>query len=108
VREVSTHSQQEAVRRRAEHKRGENSRYACCCRAAGSIRANARGLDALKLYRADYDAKLKALRAHPVHDWSSHAADAFRDLAMTRDGRAVTGFYGGSNMRGRGWFEFWS
>jgi phage terminase large subunit len=53
----------------------------------------ARGLDALKLYRADYDDKLKALRPHPVHDWTSHAADAFRYLAMTLDGREVSGFY---------------
>ena len=53
----------------------------------------ARGLDALKLYRADYDDKLQALRAHPVHDWTSHAADAFRYLAMTLDGRQVRGFY---------------
>jgi phage terminase large subunit len=53
----------------------------------------ARGIDALKLYRADYDDKLKALRAHPVHDWTSHAADSFRYLAMTLDGRQVRGFY---------------
>jgi hypothetical protein len=48
----------------------------------------ARGLDALKLYHADYDAALQALRPHPVHDWTSHAADSFRYLAMTLDGRA--------------------
>jgi phage terminase large subunit len=53
----------------------------------------ARGLDALKLYRADYDDKLQALRPHPVHDWTSHAADSFRYLAMTLDGREVRGFY---------------
>src|SRR5919108_566743 len=53
----------------------------------------ARGLDALKLYRADYDDKLQALRPHPVHDWTSHAADSFRYLAMTLDGRQVRGFY---------------
>ena len=54
----------------------------------------ARGLDALKLYRADYDDKLQALRPHPVHDWTSHAADAFRYLAMTLDGRAgQSGFH---------------
>ena len=52
-----------------------------------------RGLDALKLYRADYDDKLMALRAHPVHDWISRAADSFRYLAMTLDGREVRGFY---------------
>jgi hypothetical protein len=54
----------------------------------------ARGLDALRLYRAEYDDKLKALRPHPVHDWTSHAADSFRYLAMTLDGRtARSGFY---------------
>ena len=53
-----------------------------------------RGLDALKLYRADYDATLQALRPHPVHDWTSHAADSFRYLAMTLDGRAAhSGFH---------------
>ena len=35
----------------------------------------ARGVDALKLYRADYDDKLQALRPQPVHDWTSHAAE---------------------------------
>jgi phage terminase large subunit len=54
----------------------------------------ARGLDALRLYRAEYDDKLKALRPHPVHDWTSHAADSFRYLAMTLDGRAAhSGFH---------------
>jgi len=54
----------------------------------------ARGLDALKLYRAEYDDKLQALRPHPVHDWTSHAADSFRYLAMTLDGRSArSGFY---------------
>jgi phage terminase large subunit len=54
----------------------------------------ARGIDALKLYRSDYDEKLQVLRPRPVHDWTSHAADAFRYLAMTLD-RAVStkGFY---------------
>jgi hypothetical protein len=45
----------------------------------------ARGIDALKLYRADYDTALRALRPHPIHDWTSHAADSFRYLAMTLD-----------------------
>jgi hypothetical protein len=54
----------------------------------------ARGLDALRLYRAEYDDKLGVLRPHPVHDWCSHAADAFRYLAMTLDGRAgALGFH---------------
>ena len=45
----------------------------------------ARGIEALKLYRSDYDAKLQVLRPRPVHDWTSHAADAFRYLALTLD-----------------------
>jgi hypothetical protein len=31
---------------------------------------------------------LQAAGAAPVHDWTSHAADSFRYLAMTLDGRA--------------------
>ena len=45
----------------------------------------ARGVDALKLYRAEFDDKLQALKPRPVHDWTSHCADAFRYLAMTLD-----------------------
>jgi phage terminase large subunit len=52
-----------------------------------------RGLDALKLYRSDYDSTLQVLRPGPVHDWTSHAADAFRYLAMTLDRRTPTDFY---------------
>jgi len=53
----------------------------------------ARGIDALKLYRAEFDDKLMALKPRPVHDWTSHAADAFRYLAMTLDTKIVnTGF----------------
>jgi phage terminase large subunit len=44
-----------------------------------------RGLDALKLYRAEFDDKLMTLKPRPVHDWASHGADAFRYLAMTLD-----------------------
>lgn len=53
----------------------------------------ARGIDALKLYRAEYDEKLQALKPRPVHDWASHAADAFRYLAITLDWRVeMSGF----------------
>jgi len=45
----------------------------------------ARGIDALSLYRAEHDDKHAVLRPHPVHDWTSHAADAFRYLAMSLD-----------------------
>jgi len=54
----------------------------------------ARGLEALKLYRSEYDEKLRVLQPGPVHDWTSHAADAFRYLAMGMEGRAgAKGFY---------------
>lgn len=36
-----------------------------------------RGLDVLRMYRADYDEKNKTLRSRPLHDWASHGADAF-------------------------------
>jgi phage terminase large subunit len=54
----------------------------------------ARGLDAMRLYRAEHDEKLGVLRAQPRHDWCSNAADAFRYLAMTLDRRtASAGFH---------------
>ncbi len=56
-------------------------------------RSCARGIDALKLYRSEFDDKLQALRPAPIHDWTSHAADAFRYLAMTLDRRVPSGFY---------------
>ena len=41
-----------------------------------------RGLEALRQYRQEYDDKLRAFRGRPLHDWTSHAADAFRYLAV--------------------------
>lgn len=41
-----------------------------------------RGIEALKSYRREYDERLKVYRDKPLHDWASHAADAFRYLAM--------------------------
>lgn len=42
----------------------------------------ARGLDALRQYRRDFDTRLQSFRSRPVHDWSSHGTDAFRYLAV--------------------------
>jgi hypothetical protein len=39
-------------------------------------------IEALQHYRRDYNSRLGEFRATPVHDWSSHAADAFRGLAV--------------------------
>jgi hypothetical protein len=52
--------------------------------------ACADGIEALKQYRADYDEALKVLKPSPRHDWSSHAADAFRYLAMGWKGHVET------------------
>ena len=40
------------------------------------------GLESLQHYRRDYNSRLNELKATPVHDWSSHGADAFRGLAI--------------------------
>jgi phage terminase large subunit len=45
------------------------------------------GVEALKQYRRDWDDKLKTFRQRPLHDWTSHAADAFRYLAMSFEPR---------------------
>ena len=38
-------------------------------------------LEALQHYRREYNSRLSEFRATPVHDWSSHGADAMRYLA---------------------------
>ena len=48
----------------------------------------ASGLEALAL-PPRIRRRAAALRAQAVHDWTSHAADALRYLAMTLDGRAA-------------------
>lgn len=39
------------------------------------------GLDALSAYKRDYNTRLQEHSPRPVHDWASHAADAFGGLA---------------------------
>jgi len=43
------------------------------------------GIEALQHYRRDYNERLNEFKATPVHDWSSHAADAFRGLAARHE-----------------------
>jgi len=40
------------------------------------------GLEALRHYHRKYNERTRAFRDQPVHDWSSHAADAFRTAAV--------------------------
>jgi hypothetical protein len=39
-------------------------------------------LDCLAAYRKQWDSKRQTFQKQPVHDWSSHAADAFRYMAV--------------------------
>jgi hypothetical protein len=41
-----------------------------------------KGLEALRSYRVEFDPKTKTPRKTPLHDWASHSADAFRELAV--------------------------
>lgn len=52
-----------------------------------------RGIEALKSYRPNYHQDLKTVGITPIHDWSSHAADALRT-------GAVTPKYDGSDLYG--------
>ena len=40
------------------------------------------GISALEGYKSEYDEEKKVLRNTPLHDWCSHAADAFRTYAV--------------------------
>ena len=44
-----------------------------------------RGLEALRQYRREWDDRLKDWKASPLHDWSSHGADALRIFAAGFD-----------------------
>uniref|UniRef100_A0A6M3LHC4 Putative terminase n=1 Tax=viral metagenome TaxID=1070528 RepID=A0A6M3LHC4_9ZZZZ len=54
-----------------------------------------RGIDALSSYRKHYDETNKVFGVSPVHDWSSHGADAFQTLALTCQ---FTGFFSGRHF----------
>lgn len=50
-------------------------------------------IEALSLYRKEWDDKTGVFKTRPLHDWTSHGADAFRYFAQTaqppRAGRSV-------------------
>ena len=41
------------------------------------------GIEALRHYHRTWDEEKKTFSTEPVHDWSSHTADAFRTLALS-------------------------
>lgn len=48
------------------------------------------GIEALRMYRRDYDEKRQEFRVAPLHDWTSHYADAFRYYAVGHQDKAVS------------------
>ena len=42
-----------------------------------------RGIDCLQNYRRAFNQKMGEFKADPVHDWASHGADAFGELALS-------------------------
>ena len=42
----------------------------------------AKGLEALRQYQREWDNKLRVFKQRPLHDWTSHASDAARYLAL--------------------------
>jgi len=53
------------------------------------------GIETLKLYRQRQDPNTGTWSNIPVHDWTSHASDAFRYAAVMRDAVAGSGIRGG-------------
>jgi hypothetical protein len=48
------------------------------------------GIEGLKSYRKDWNEKMKTYASTPLHDWSSHPADAFRYFAWRSKDRSRT------------------
>lgn len=46
----------------------------------------ANGIEALRQYRHEWDDQRKTFRGNPMHDWTSHAADSFRYMAVSLNG----------------------
>ena len=49
-----------------------------------------RGIVCLESYRKEWDDRLQTFRDKPLHDWASHAADAFMTLARGHEFRNAT------------------
>lgn len=47
------------------------------------------GIEALRMYRREYDDKRQEFRVNPLHDWTSHYADALRYFAVGHQERAA-------------------
>jgi hypothetical protein len=52
-----------------------------------------KGIEALKLYRTEWDDDKRIFKPRPLHDWTSHAADAFAYGAMMLDNGGARDFH---------------
>jgi hypothetical protein len=52
-----------------------------------------KGIEALKLFRTEWDQDKRVFKRKALHDWTSHAADAFAYLALTIDSGAGETFH---------------
>lgn len=67
------------------------------------------GLDCLSNYKSKYDDKNDVQRLVPVHDWSSHAADSFRYLALgIKEAKYDRGSRFGKPSKIRNWGDSWN
>jgi phage terminase large subunit len=79
-----------------------------CWFDAGKTQA---GLEALQHYRWDYNSRLNEFKAVPVHDWASHAADAFLYLGCRQSPpkpKTVPAWQSGQYVQGQtdhGWMQ---
>jgi phage terminase large subunit len=48
------------------------------------------GIEALRMYRREFDDKRQEFRQHPLHDWTSHYADALRYFAVGHKNRIAS------------------
>ncbi|MGB1215605.1 MAG: terminase large subunit domain-containing protein [Pikeienuella sp.] len=68
-----------------------------------------RGIEAITQYRRDYDEKLKTFRRNPLHDWTSHGADALRMRAsmapVSRPRSARKRYSGAHSNQSGGWMS---
>jgi hypothetical protein len=46
------------------------------------------GIEAIRMYRRDYDEKRQEFRLTALHDWTSHYADALRYFAVGHNERS--------------------
>ena len=60
------------------------------------------GIEALRMYRAEWDNKHQALRTRPLHDWTSHHADAFGYGVMGAQEKAREPIKRPATVRGSG------